>query len=426
MAVGVALNDELFALFNGDPRLCSNPYPLYHRLRGASPVHFFSPELAAVASHAEAKEAARDNRRFSSWKAQSGFADEFALLNDEELDLFEKSARYGRLGMSGKDGEEHRRVRDAVHVHFTPRRIGDLGTVAQHTLDELLAPLAGSETCDLVSLAFRLPLYVILAMLGMPRDDEEAIRTWGKQVLYHKGRAQLEPEGVRAMHQAWLDFGAYVGRMVDERRRDPGRTDLVAALVEAEEGDRLSNEELVVALTQIITGGHETTSNMIGNGIAAMLHDREQWELLCSDPEGHAAGAVEESLRFDAPIQSNQRLCAVDTELGGVEIPAGTKLLLFNASANRDPEAFRDPDRLDITRRPNDHLSFSYGPHFCLGAPLARLEGAVVYSTLARRFPDMELAVPYEELEWTGPALHGLKRLPVGLRGSRKDRRGRR
>jgi cytochrome P450 len=412
-----SLDEALGALFAGDAELCANPYPLYRRLRDESPIHFFNRDLVAVSRYDDAKAVYRDSDRFRQWKGETGMGDQYALLSEGEVELFTAQMTYlGKLAMSALDGDDHRRVRDVMHRQFTPRRIAGLASVTQEVTDELLAPMRGSSVCDLHELAYRVPLYVILALLGMPREDAEQIRTWGKDTIYHKGRTRLEPEGVRRQARAWRDFGEYVDTMVDARRRDPGRTDLIAAFVDAEDGARLSRDELVVTLIQIVTGGHDTVSNLIGNGLAALLRDRDQWDLLCSDPDGHAPGAVEEALRYDASIQSMQRIASQDTTIAGVDIPAGTKVLVIQAAANRDPAAFADPDRFDITRQPNDHLTFSHGPHYCLGASLARLELRTVFATLAQRFPGLELAVPYDELEWSpSPALRGLSSLPVRL-----------
>jgi cytochrome P450 len=211
--------------------------------------------------------------------------------------------------------------------------------------------------------------------------------------------------------------------MVARHRRNPGRPGLVAALLDAEEGDRLTLEELVANVLLFLFAGHETTTNLLGNGVYQLLLHPGQWQLVCDDPSVMPT-AVEELLRFDPANQMMIRRAACDVELGGVEVAAGTGVMLLNASANRDPQAFADPDRLDVVRRPNDHLTFGQGVHFCLGAPLARLEGNVVFSTLARRFPELELAAAPEQLEWAAhPTLHGLVRMPVALGAERSSAR---
>jgi cytochrome P450 len=413
----LTIDEGLSAFFAGDEQICGNPYPLFRRLREESPVHFVTPELVTIATHADGKRVFRDGETFRQFKGATGFADDFVLLNEEEIALFDTVTDRRGHSVVSQDGEEHRRIRDAFHRSFTPRRTAALGEVAQELTDEAIVPLAEQEVCDLIDLAYRVPLYVILAMLGIDREDADTIRRWGHEVLYTTGRTRFEPEGVRRQHDAWMGFHAYLGSMLEERRRDPGRTDLLAAMIEAEEADRLTNDELVASLISIINGGHETTTNLIANAVLALLDHRDQWELLCSDPDKHAPGAVEEALRYDAASMSMQRLAACDVSVGGVPLRAGTRVVVLHGSANRDPKAFDDPDVLDITRRgASDHLTFAYGPHFCLGAPLARLEAQVVLRTLARRFPELELAVPRDEVRWRpSPVLHGPLSLPIRL-----------
>ena len=220
---------------------------------------------------------------------------------------------------------------------------------------------------------------------------------------------------IRAAHDAIEDLSVYVGEMAGRHGRNPDRTSLMGALLDAEEGERLSHEELTGTFVVIFYAAHETTTNLIGNGIFELLRQPGEWERLCADP-GLAASAVEETLRFNSPVHMMIRMPVEDVTVGGESISAGTGTMVLYASANRDSQAFPEADTLDITRTPNDHLAFGYGVHFCLGASLARLEGEIVFDTIARRFPDLQLAEASDSLAWNAhPTFHGLARLPVTL-----------
>ncbi|MEY2431429.1 MAG: hypothetical protein QOC92_1154, partial [Acidimicrobiaceae bacterium] len=213
---------------------------------------------------------------------------------------------------------------------------------------------------------------------------------------------------------ATMYFLNYFNSLFEERRANP-QDDLLSGLLAVEDGgDVLSEEEMRSIVLLLFLAGHETTVNLIGNGLFALMQHRDQWERLCGDPEGLKASAVEELLRFDGPVHVTGRVATEDLEIAGQRFPKQSQVVALLAAANRDPERFSDPDRLDIGREDNQHLTFSHGIHYCLGAALARLEGQVVFSTLAQRFPDMQLAVLADEIEYREHfVLRGLKALPV-------------
>jgi cytochrome P450 len=413
------LHQAVAGIFAGDEAVVRDPYEIYRRLREDAPVYPFSPSLVVVSTHSLVKSIYRDNQRFVTWRSDERF--DVSALGREDRRRCEELVAFEHLQMVAMNGEAHRRVRSAAHRAFTPRRVTELGEVAQRVTDELLDRMSETERPDFIKLAYRVPLLVIMAMLRAPREDAEQLKAWGDGIgqIKRVGGA-VTVDQVRLAHRSLEAFQAYVGELVERHRRTADRSDLVAALLDAADGDRLTEEELVANVLLFLFAGHETTTNLLGNGVHALLRERAQWRLLCAEPE-LLPTAVEELLRYDPANQMMIRRAAVDVELGGVNVPAGTGVMLFNAAANRDPEVFADPDRLDITRRPNDHLTFGQGVHFCLGAPLARLEGAVVFSTLARRFPDLELAVEPDGLDWAAhPTLHGLIRMPVHLGTDRR------
>ncbi len=251
-------------------------------------------------------------------------------------------------------------------------------------------------------------------MLGVPAEDHETFKEWSRELARSLDPEEFLPQAVIERRQHAVEsFGEYFAGLVEERRAHP-RDDLLSALIAAEEaGDKLSGLELLATCILLLVAGHETTVNLIGNGTLALLRHLDQLALLQDDPS-LARSAVEEILRYDPPVQFTGRVALEDIALGDVVIPKGQQAIILLASANRDPDVFADPDRLDITRAENRHLSFGHGIHYCVGAPLARVEAEIALSTLVQRFPGIRLlteAPAYKE----NIVLRGLAALPVGL-----------
>lgn len=267
---------------------------------------------------------------------------------------------------------------------------------------------------DLIGdLAFPLPVIVISELLGVPAADRDRFRRWSLDIARSLDAIALpvEPEVIERGNAARRALVGYFRDLIAERRQRP-QADLLTALIAAEEqGDTLTEGELLATCVLLLVAGHETTVNLIGNGVLALLRHPGELRKLRAEP-GLITSAVEELLRYDSPVQRTGRLAATDVELGGKVIPKGALLSAVLGAANRDPAHFPEPDRLDITRHDNRHLAFGWGIHFCLGAPLARVEGQVAIGALARRLPALALAT--ERPEWReSSALHGLKALPV-------------
>ena len=275
-------------------------------------------------------------------------------------------------------------------------------------LDRLLEPLPTDEPIDFIDkVAFRLPLLVVADLLGVPHEDAETIHGWSIALGASTGATVGEP--FLAAHDALEEFRRYVDLLIERSRERPG-TDLVSLLLGAD----LTHDELAALFVQILFAGHETTTTLISAGLVELLRAPDQWRALGSEP-ALAPNAVEELLRLVSPSQFVSRLALADAEFGDTQVAAGTTVLAVLAAANRDPEVFADPDTLDL-RRPDlaKQLAFGFGPHFCLGGSLARLEARVVFEELSRRYPDASLAG--DELEWTGGAmLRRLVDLPVVL-----------
>jgi cytochrome P450 len=317
--------------------------------------------------------------------------------------------RHGILDMEPPD---HTRVRRLVAKAFTPRRVEELRPTVQSIMDSLIDQVAGVGEVDLISrLAEPLPVTVIAELLGIPEADRHHLRPWSAEICRMYELHPTEEDG-RAASKAALEFAGYLRDLIRERRVHP-TADLISGLVEVvDQGDRLTEDEMIGTCVLLLNAGHEATVNVTGNGWWALFRNPDQLELLRVD-HSLLPRAVEELMRYDTPLQMFERWVLKDVEIHGVPVPKGSEVALLFGSANHDPDAFDRPDELDITRERNAHMSFGAGIHFCLGAPLARVELQTSFGALLRRFPRMELV---EEPRWK-PAyiIRGLRELRVRL-----------
>ena len=318
--------------------------------------------------------------------------------------------------MLSVDPPDHSRLRRLVSAAFTPRRVEALRPRVQAVVDDLLDAIAAAgpdAQIDLVgAFAFPLPFTVICELLGVPEPDRAALGRGLTALLVptstpaEYARAKEASDAVVAMLEA----------LVDAKQANPG-DDLVSGLISARDGaERLSTQELLSTIFQLIVAGHDTTASLIGNGVVALLENPEQLDDLRSDP-AKLAIAIEELLRYDAPVpHSTFRYAVAPVDIGEVTIPAGAQVIICLAAANRDSGQYAEPEELDLDRAESRHLAFGHGIHHCLGAPLARIEGQLALGSLLRRFPMLRLAVPVDELHWghgDGLVLRGLSELPV-------------
>lgn len=381
------------------PEVIEDPYPLYHRLRAEDPVHQTPAGMWVLSRYDDVALLLRDPR--------------FGRRGFQEL----IAARFGRAGLGRsmllQDPPDHTRLRALVNKAFTPRVIEGLRGQIQQMVDGLLDAVASRGEMELIAdLAYPLPASVICEMVGVPAADRDLFRQWSYDLARSFDAIVFpDPEVIARANAAGDAIGAYFHDLVAERRRAP-RADLLSALIAVEEaGDRLSTEELFATAVLLFLAGHETTANLIGNGVLALLRHPAELQRLRQDPAQIESG-VEELLRYDSPVQRVSRIANEDAIIGGRSIPKGSLVLTLLGAANRDPAHFSEPDRLDVTRRDNRHLAFGWGIHFCLGAPLARLEGQIAIGTLLRRLPRLALAA--ERVEWRQTAtLRGLMALPV-------------
>jgi cytochrome P450 len=319
----------------------------------------------------------------------------------------------GFLGnsMISVDEPDHRRLRGLVSKAFTPKYIASLRPGIQQIADELLNNVEDQGSMDLVNdFGYPLPINVISDMLGVPRENREHIREWSRTMIGGDGSRREERRG-----NMWA-FSNYIAQLVAQKRKHP-QNDLISQLIQQEEeGDHLSEPELLSMVGLLIFAGHETTSNLISIGTLMLLDHPDQLEKLKADLS-LVPSAVEELLRYNGPVLiPAPRFAAEDVELGGQRIGKGDLVLTVLASANRDESQFTQPDELDIARSLNRHLAFGQGIHVCLGAPLARLEADIAFTTLLRRMPNLRLNVPRETINWRGNfTLRGLVSLPVAF-----------
>ncbi|HEU0015215.1 MAG TPA: cytochrome P450 [Longimicrobium sp.] len=308
------------------------------------------------------------------------------------------------------DGADHARLRRLVHKAFTPRRVEELRGRIERICERLLDDALRRGGFDLVSsYALPLPVTVIAELLGIPPEDGRRFHRWSNRMVTVTSAAGL----LRALPALW-GFTRYLRALVARRRTSPG-DDLVSALVQAEEaGDQLDEDELLAMITILLIAGHETTVNLIGSGTLALLTHPGEMERLRGDAS-LLTSAVEELVRYTSPVMlATERYAAEDVELAGTPVPRGGQVLVALASANRDAHVFSDPDRLDLGREPNRHLAFGQGIHYCVGAPLARLEAQIALSALLRRAPGLRLRTSPGALRWKGGVfLRGLRELPV-------------
>ena len=387
----------------------ADPYPFYARLRDELPVcrqRLPTREYAWLVTRYDDVATALKDERFVKDK-QNGMTPEQAARQP----WFRRAFKSLQTNMLDRDPPDHTRLRALVQLAFTPRLVEQIRGRVEALTGELLDAATGRGRMDLIrDYALPLPTTIIAEMLGVPAADRRYFQRWSNALV----SAGASTWGmINALPNA-MAMMRYIRRIIRQRRSQP-RDDLVSDLIRAgEAGERLSEDELLSMIFLLLVAGHETTVNLIGNGTLALLQHPEQWQRLLAEP-ALIKPAVEELLRYSSPVETaTERYTREDVTLGGVTIPQGSMVLAVIASANRDERQFPDPNRLDIARDPNRHLSFGLGPHFCLGASLARLEGQIAIGTLIQRLPQLRLAQPAGSLRWRrGLVLRGLESLPV-------------
>ena len=392
-----------------DPRLRTDPYEVYRALREEAPV-FWSEimQLWLLTRYDDVLDALKDHRRFSSERTRATNP----LV--QQLERYRLSS--GPLGttptMLSIDPPDHTRMRSLVSKAFTPRQVERVRPHMQEIAGELLDALPEPGRMDVVAdFAVPFPIIVIAEMLGIPATDRAQFKAWSTDIAATLAGPFLPPDVLERSVRSSNELADYFRSQIAERRKEP-RDDLLSALCAVEEqGDLLSEDELIATCILLLIAGNETTTNLIGSGMLTLLQRPDERRRLQVDPS-LMPGAIEEMLRYEPPAQMTSRIAAEVIELRGHRFEPGHVVLTSLAAANRDPAVFADPDRFDITRQPNRHLAFGHGIHYCLGAPLAVVEARIAFDSLLRRMPEPEAA--FEAPQW-GPSfvLRSLRSLPV-------------
>ena len=393
------------------PAFLADPYPLYHRLRSEAPV-YWSERLSSwiLTRYSDVVAALREPGRLSNAGRMAALLDKLPETLRPNLELL---YQHYSVGLIFSDPPDHTRLRALVTKAFTPAMVERMRPRIQKVVSELLDAVESRGAMDVIAdFAYPLPATVICEMLGLPQSDRPQFRRWSDDIIGLLG-AGADAERAERGQRSLRDLREYYRHIIGERRNRPGE-DLISALIHAhEQGQRLSEAELLSTSVTLLTAGQETTTSLIANGLLALLRNPDQLQLLKRSPS-LMASAVEEFLRYDSPVQRQLRLAKEDFELDGHRIRKGEIVSPFLGAANRDPAQFPNPDRLDITRTDNRHTAFGYGIHFCVGAPLARLEAPIAFSTLLSRLPNLRLAGQAPEFK-PDVTVRGLKALTVAF-----------
>ena len=396
-----------------DERLTSrdhaqNPYPTFHLLRRHDPVYWSEPWGCWLLTRYDDIVATLANpKQFTS---VGRFTPTMSLPEPLKRQIRPLERHYTR-GLINVDPPDHTRIRHLVQKAFSTRTVSTMADYVSDIVERLLDAVEPAGEIDVIrDLSYPLPITVIAELMGVPVTDHEKLKRWSGRIVEFMATPKPAPEVLLSSQDALVSLQDYFKSIYKQRRVAP-RNDLISMLVEVEEsGDRLTEEEMVSTCVTILIGGHETTTYLISSGMLALMQHPDEMRKLERRPE-LAAIAVEEMLRYESPFQRNRRIATEDVEVGGRRIKKGQLLVQMMGAANRDPDVFPNPDVFDIERHPNRHLSFGYGPHFCLGAPLARLEAPIAINAMLRRLPRMEIAT--DELVWNNAVFRGLQRLPV-------------
>ncbi len=396
-----------------DPETLRNPHPIFAQLRAEDPVHWSDPMQAWIVTPYDLAGALLiDGDIFSAERLGSVRKHLPAPIQD----IASQILRWLSHWMVFRDRPDHTRLRrhmnKVLNLPVFEALRGSIRVIANMLLDRLPR---GDVIDMLPSYSIQLPGMVIMDLMGVPRDRLLEVKGWSDDMMLFIGSARGVPDKYARAQRGAMSMAALFQNMIEERRAAP-RADILSQLMMSEAGgDRLNDDELIGSLMMVLNGGHETTANLINNSVLALAHHPDQQSALRQNPEGMAR-AVDEFLRYDSPVLSIGRMVIKETDLGGKQLSPGERIFAMLVSANRDADIFTNPDTLDILRNPNPHMAFGKGHHFCLGTPLARIEGQIAIECLLERFEKMELAEPVSRIPWINSMVtRGPSRLPLKL-----------
>ena len=402
------INDDMFTA-----EVIQDPYRYYGRIRDEDPVHWNELyELWVITRHDDLVWLTRNHEQFSSDSFLNDPRPAYPAIYESDNELYDFVRNYQGKQFIQYDRPEHLEMRKVVHTYFSPKSMEEWRPLVKSAVADLLdAAEARGDGVDLMrDLAVPLPVLVIAEMMGVPEGERPHIRMLAEKLL-NIGRG--EPDRMRPLTEGMQGMLDYVNPLVDERIDNP-QDDFISVLAGGEKSGVFTREQVLVNTGLLLLAGHETTINLICNGTRAFMNNRDQWDLLKTDPQGMMVRATEEALRYDSPVKSIQRLASEDVEMRGKQIKKDDRIRWFISSANRDPNKFENPNTMDITRWPNPHVAFGSGVHHCLGATIARVEGQEVFSALAERYPNLELQNPEAEYQ-PSITFRSVKDLPVSL-----------
>ncbi|RUT04205.1 cytochrome P-450 like protein [Dulcicalothrix desertica PCC 7102] len=410
-AEAISSEKTKFRFNPSDKEFHANPYPTYHRLRAEEPVHRTFLGTWVLTSYDDIKFLLRDPR-FCSDNLPERLNNKTSYLENRHQNL------NALVGASSKwltflEPPDHTRIRSLIGGVFHPEMVERLRPEIQEIMDKLIENVQRKDSIDIISeIAYPLPMYIISKILGVPKEFQNQMHDWADDIsgIFCQFNSLSD---LARMNETVLKFTESFREVIVQREKEP-QQDLISFLITARnEGDKLTNDEILSICILLFITGEETTVNLIGNGMLTLLHHPDQREKLKRQPT-MIYNAIEELLRYDSPVQAISRIAIKDVEIRGKEIKAGDRITMYLGAANRDPKQFSEPDCLDLTRADNRHLAFAGGIHYCLGAVLARVQGQVAINTLIQRLPNLQLAT--NTLEWRNHSfLRGLKALPVNF-----------
>ena len=402
------INDDMFTA-----GVIQDPYRYYGQIRDEDPVHWNELyELWVITRHDDLVWMTRNHEQFSNSVFLNDPRPAYPAILESDMELYEYVRTYQGDQFIQYDRPEHLEMRKVVHTYFTPKSMEEWRPLVKSAIAELLdAAEARGDGVDLMrDLAVPLPVLVIAEMMGVPESERGHIRMLAEKLL---NIARGEPDRMRVLTEGMQGMLDYVDPMVDERIVNP-QDDFISVLAGGEKSGVFTRHQVLVNTSLLLLAGHETTINLICNGTLAFMNNRDQWDLLKTDPQGYMVRATEEALRYDSPVKSIQRIASEDVEMRGKRIKKNDRIRWFMSSANRDPDKFENPDTMDITRWPNPHVAFGAGVHHCLGATIARVEGQEVFSALAERYPNLQLKTHDMEYQ-ESITFRSIKSLPFTL-----------
>ena len=379
-----AINDNMFTV-----DVMHDPYRYYGRIRDEDPVHWNELyEVWVITRHDDLVWLTRNHEQFSNAVFANDPRPAYPPINESDNELYDFMKAANQQRFIQYDRPEHLEMRKVMHAYFTPKSMEEWRPLIKSAITDLLDAAEERGEVDLMrDLAVPLPVLVIAEMMGVPESERSHIRMLAEKLL-HNGRS--EPDRMRIVVEGIKGMNDYVNPIVEDRMVNP-KDDFISVLAGGEKSGVFTREQVLGNTALLLLAGHETTINLICNGTLSFMNNRDQWDLLHTDPEGLMVRATEEALRHDSPVKSLQRIATEDVEIRGKHIKKDDRIRWFMSSANRDPDKFENPDAMDITRWPNPHVAFGAGIHHCLGATLARVEGQEVFRALAERYPNLQL-----------------------------------